>query len=330
MRKVQILAIPLLVVLVLLIGMVPGCDGAGEKAPATTPTAPLPTVYTLSTSVSPSGAGTVTPAGGAHDAGTVVTLTANPAQGYVFDHWSGDATGISNSVTVTMDSSKSIVANFKTQYTLSTSVSPSGTGTVAPSSGTYNDGTEVALTATPAQGYVFDHWSGDATGTSSPITVVMNSDKSIVAHFEALPFTSDDGRVTFVLDNVDRTKEWPAELSGGRTPKAGYDFVVVYVTIASITDGHVTLGGADYTIVDNNGIEYEYISWAWTGVKYYDLTDIRSAYEFIEGSQAILIFELPENAIPVKVKLNYLFFSSWSPSGQYVSEEERYIDIILP
>lgn len=143
-------------------------------------------------------------------------------------------------------------------------------------------------------------------------------------------FTSDDGRVTFVLDNVDRSKVWPAELRGGHTPKTGYGFVIVYVTIASITDGHLTIGKSDSTIIDGNGVEYDDVALFWKLVKFQDPTDVNSSYELIEGSQATLIFELPENAIAVKVKLNYLFFSSWSQSGQYVSEEERYMDIILP
>ena len=45
--------------------------------------------------------------------GTVVTATAIPAWGYGFDNWSDDAYGTATSVTVTMDSDKSITANFR-------------------------------------------------------------------------------------------------------------------------------------------------------------------------------------------------------------------------
>ena len=71
------------------------------------------------------------------------------------------------------------------QYTLSTSVNPSGAGTVTPSSGTYEEGTQVTLTATPASGYTFDYWGDDASGSSATINVIIDSDRSVVAHFKA-------------------------------------------------------------------------------------------------------------------------------------------------
>jgi plastocyanin len=45
--------------------------------------------------------------------GTVVTATATPSWGYEFDNWSGDASGTATSLTVTMNSDKSITANFR-------------------------------------------------------------------------------------------------------------------------------------------------------------------------------------------------------------------------
>ena len=147
---------------------------------------PTPT-YTLSVSVSPSGAGSVSPSGGEYESGVQVTLTASPASGYTFDYWEGGASGTSPTVTITMDSDKNLTANFKatTQtYTLTTWVSPSGAGSISPSGGEYESGEQVTLTASPASGYTFDHWSGSASGTTSTITITMDSDKSLTAHFE--------------------------------------------------------------------------------------------------------------------------------------------------
>jgi hypothetical protein len=73
-----------------------------------------------------------------------------------------------------------------TTYTLSVGVSPSGAGSVSPSSGQYEEGTRVTLIATPASGYIFDYWSGDASGSVATITITMNSDKSVIAHFKAV------------------------------------------------------------------------------------------------------------------------------------------------
>jgi len=58
----------------------------------------------------------------------------------------------------------------------------------------------VALTATPSSNYVFDHWSGDASGTSASIIIAMDSDKNITAQFAAtIPTpTETELRVHFI------------------------------------------------------------------------------------------------------------------------------------
>lgn len=69
-------------------------------------------------------------------------------------------------------------------YSLSISISPSAGGSVTPPGGKFVAGTKVVLTAVPALGYVFRYWSGNVSETCNPITIVMNCDKSITAHFE--------------------------------------------------------------------------------------------------------------------------------------------------
>jgi len=71
-------------------------------------------------------------------------------------------------------------------YTLSVSVNPSGAGWVSPSGGAYESGAQVTLTASPATGYTFDHWSGGASSTSPTLVITMYSDKNIVANFKAI------------------------------------------------------------------------------------------------------------------------------------------------
>jgi len=70
--------------------------------------------YTLSLTVNPSyGSISLSPAGGTYTSGTQVTLTAVPLSGYQFTHWSGDVSSTSPTITITVDSSKSVTANFK-------------------------------------------------------------------------------------------------------------------------------------------------------------------------------------------------------------------------
>ncbi|WP_452602707.1 InlB B-repeat-containing protein [Pontimicrobium sp. MEBiC06410] len=56
-----------------------------------------------------------TPTNGTYADGTVVTLTATPASGYQFDGWSGDVTGTTNSISITMDADKIVTATFSQQ-----------------------------------------------------------------------------------------------------------------------------------------------------------------------------------------------------------------------
>ncbi|MBA7571990.1 MAG: hypothetical protein GH159_00525 [Dehalococcoidia bacterium] len=144
--------------------------------------------YNLTTNVSPTGGGSVSPSGGAYDPGVTVTLTATANSGYVFDYWSGSASGTSLTTTVVMDAHKSVTAHFTPvaqTYTLTTSVNPSGAGSVSPSGGEYDAGSSVSLSATANSGYVFDYWNGSASGTGPNISVTMDADKSITANFVA-------------------------------------------------------------------------------------------------------------------------------------------------
>lgn len=70
--------------------------------------------YALTTTVSPSAGGSISrfPDATSYAPGTVVTLTATPASGYVFTGWSGALTGTKNPATVTMDANKTLTASF--------------------------------------------------------------------------------------------------------------------------------------------------------------------------------------------------------------------------
>jgi pectate lyase len=65
-------------------------------------------------------------------------------------------------------------------YTLTAGTSGSGTVSGA---GTYNAGTNASLTATAASGWTFSNWSGAASGSSNPVSVTMDADKSVTAVF---------------------------------------------------------------------------------------------------------------------------------------------------
>jgi hypothetical protein len=145
--------------------------------------------YTLTVNTSGQGSVSVSPNQDQYAEGTQVTITATPASGWSFANWSGDASGSANPLTVTMNSDKTITANFTEDdeevfYTLTVNTSGQGSVSVSPNQDQYAEGTQVTITATPASGWSFANWSGDASGSANPLTVTMNSDKTITANFE--------------------------------------------------------------------------------------------------------------------------------------------------
>jgi uncharacterized repeat protein (TIGR02543 family) len=144
--------------------------------------------YTLSTSVNPPQAGSVSPSGGEYDLDEEVTLTASAASGYAFDYWSGSAAGTSPTITITIDSDQNLSANFKpiTTVKYNLTISINGQGIINPGEGIYEypSGTQVTINVSAISGWDFDHWSGDATGNSHTIVITMDSDKMVTAYFE--------------------------------------------------------------------------------------------------------------------------------------------------
>lgn len=83
------------------------------------------------------------------------------------------------------------VASFD-QVTLTISALTGGTTDPSPGYHTYDYGTEVKIRAIVDSGYKFNGWSGDASGTSNPITITMDEDKSVIATFSKIPKDGGD------------------------------------------------------------------------------------------------------------------------------------------
>ena len=113
-----------------------------------------------------------------------MTLTASADTGWTFDSWSGDVTGSTNPITLTMDANKIVTATFtQNQYSLTTHTVGSGSVGKQPDQATYGYGDVVTLTATSDAGWTFNSWSGDATGSTNPITLTIDANKVVTATF---------------------------------------------------------------------------------------------------------------------------------------------------
>lgn len=140
--------------------------------------------YQVSTSVSGQGSVSKMPEQGQYEEGSVVTVQASPSAGWRFIKWEGITDQTANTATVKVDSNKAVTAVFEAQYfSLNTSVGGQGSISRSVSYNSYAYGTDVALTAVPAEGWVFDHWEGDLTGSSSRGVVEMNYNRNVKAVF---------------------------------------------------------------------------------------------------------------------------------------------------
>lgn len=81
---------------------------------------------------------------------------------------------------------KIIVSGVEYTITQTTSLflttASSGGGSVS-GAGSYNTNAVAPVTATPAGGYVFSHWSGDAVGSGNPLQLNMDTSKNVTANF---------------------------------------------------------------------------------------------------------------------------------------------------
>ncbi len=210
--------------------------------------------YTLTTGVSPAGGGSIqaSPApnctGNKYTAGTQVSLTANPATGYGFANWSGALAGSQNPALLTMNSDKTVTANFSQQcYTLTTNVTPAGSGSVLVSpgpncaDGKYTAGTNVELKGLPYVDFQFYRWTGDISGSVNPITVALNGNKSVTAEFVT---TGDPYFLQqWGLEKIDIIPAWAIT--------QGSEDVIIAVIDTGVEYFHVDLGNGK-TLTEND------------------------------------------------------------------------------
>lgn len=136
---------------------------------------------------------------------TSLILPVSANERYVFSYWSGDFSGSAPSGTVTMDSAKTVIANYQVQNYLKVSIDPPGIGP-AVGEGWYPPGESVEVGAVPStvsggEGtrYVFQHWTIDsAPASGNPIQVTMDGPHTVVGRYKTqylLTVTSDYGTV---------------------------------------------------------------------------------------------------------------------------------------
>lgn len=178
-------------------------------------------------------AGGTTDGEGAYAFGSSITVSSLANTGYTFINWTDQTNGAvlstSPNYTFALSINRSLIANFSINtYSLTTNA-VNGTVGKAPDLARYNHGNSVVITATPASGYVFSSWSGDATGITNPLTVSMTGNKNITANFTAIPANTYTLSVNAVNGSVTKVADQPTYTSGSTvvltaTAASGYSF----------------------------------------------------------------------------------------------------------
>ena len=101
-----------------------------------------------------------------------------------------------------------------TQYTLT--VTAGEGGTVSTEGGTYDEGTDITITATPAEGYEFIGWEGSNSDSSS-LSITLNGNTTVQALFAQLPVLILPSSPSKMF-----TKGLPDTLSIGFSHNGGY------------------------------------------------------------------------------------------------------------
>jgi poly(beta-D-mannuronate) lyase len=167
--------------------------GADEYSTATVTIRPLtssdvgPTAVPFTITVVHGLHGTIVPGTTSVIPGGSQKFTITPSGGYYVDSVIVDGVYIPDSTSSytfkNVLAPHTITASFTTsQFTLTTTAA-NGSVTRNPDRPAYDSLTTVLLTAVPGIGYHFTGWSGDTSGTTNPVTILMDRNKSITAQF---------------------------------------------------------------------------------------------------------------------------------------------------
>ncbi len=166
-----------------------------------------------------------------------VELVATANVGYEFTGWSGDNSSGNTNITIEdITSNYSVKANFaKIQCQLNLSVNdPSrGTAIVTPPGPTFDHGTNLTITATPASSaYRFTGWSGASTSTNATLNITITDNITLQAIFGNAPtYTlgislSPDNSAGEVTKSPNQTSYIEGtQVTLTATPLSGYNFV---------------------------------------------------------------------------------------------------------
>jgi hypothetical protein len=182
------------------------CAGSGacavEMSADRSVTATFTALRTLAVSLAGDGSGTVESddllidcpgdCGEVYLHGATPTLSATPAPGSIFLGWSGDCAG-TGTCPLAMTADRNVTATFLDPEVLTVTLLGDGAGQVTSDipgivcpgdcQEAFTGGETVELSAAASPGSFFAGWGGDCSGTATPCTLAMSTDRPVTASF---------------------------------------------------------------------------------------------------------------------------------------------------
>jgi hypothetical protein len=199
---------------------------------------------------------------GTYNSGSNCTVTAIPNSGYKFANWTEGTTVVStnSSYSFTVNANKTLKANF--EQTFSVTLEASTGGTVS-GQGSFNNGSNNTVVATPSEGYDFVSWTENGTevSTSTSYTFTVNANRTLKANFSIKTFTISLETSAGGTVNGQGVYNFGTSNTIIATPNEGYKFVnwiengAVASTSASYTFTVKTNRTLTATFAINTGIE---------------------------------------------------------------------------
>lgn len=170
--------------------------------------------------------------------GTKVELTANPSQGWSFNHWEGDLESNENPAQIAVSKETSVKAVFsKNMYAYDLKIVGPGAVDeyIIETKASFAHGTKILLKAIPAPGAFFNGWSGSIDGSESEITIDVDCPNSIVATFEKI--VRQYPKIDYMLPSVQQK----CLFYGGNYYSLGLSNVNSYCLFDYNDDGYIDL-----------------------------------------------------------------------------------------
>ena len=115
-----------------------------------------------------------------------MSIQAVPLADYNFSSWSGSLSSTANPLEVTLTQNLQLQANFvKKQFELNVSVTGEGSvdQKLINSGKSYEIGSQIELSATPASGWEFEQWTGAIESSENPVTIDLTEAKENHRYF---------------------------------------------------------------------------------------------------------------------------------------------------